>query len=420
MMQGFDVVIVGAGMVGLTLAAALKNSKLNIALIDAAEFKPVTEALTGEESQSESRVSAINLASQNILKNLGAWQTILDNRASAYSSMHVWQKDSAVSIDFDAHSHHLDHLGYIVENTVVQGALYEQVQALSNISIYESTRCKQLFVGEQESWLSLDDGSNICAKLLVACDGANSWLRKQANIPLSQYDYNHSALVATVRTELKHQHCARQVFLAQGPLALLPLKDENLCSIVWSLPPDKAKYLSECDAVEFNKALNIAFDQKLGWCELKYSASQQEISRRVFPLKMRYARQFVKNRIVLCGDAAHTIHPLAGLGANLGLQDAAALAEIIQSCLSEGKDIGASENLRAYERWRKAEASKLIVAMEAINTGFRTDKNKLAKCINLVAKTAMSLAQNSEFIKSILLKQALGYAGKSPQLTKSK
>lgn len=287
-------------------------------------------------------------------------------------------------------------LGFIAENAQIQAALWLKVSAQSNVEFLTS-EAKTIGVGEQGAFLTLENGEMLSAKLVVGADGANSWLRKQSNIPLVSRDYQHTALVCTVRTPELHQHTAWQIFAPQEVLAFLPLKDENCCSIVWSLPPERAEYLQQCSQEAFEKALTVAFDNRLGLCKLQNS-------RQIYPLVARYARDFSKPRIALIGDAAHTIHPLAGLGANLGFSDAAFLAEQIAKHLTLGHDIGEYRHLREFERVRKLEAAKLLAAMEGIKQLFSSD-NPLKKALRGVG---MRLANQSGELKKILIKQAVG------------
>ncbi|EVU14344.1 2-polyprenyl-6-methoxyphenol 4-hydroxylase, partial [Vibrio parahaemolyticus V-223/04] len=347
MMQSVDIAIIGGGMVGLALAAAFKDSDLRIAVI---------EGNVPDETLNELpdvRVSALSRSSETILRKLGAWQGIEQRRASPYYGMEVWEQDSFAKIEFDAQNMAQPDLGHIVENRVIQLALLEQVQKLENVTLFMPARCATLAVGEQESWLTLDNGQAMTAKLVVGADGANSWLRNQMDIPLTHWDYGHHALVANVKTADPHHSIARQIFTPHGPLAFLPMSKPNMCSIVWSTEPNRAEELLVMSDEAFNKTLTSEFDARLGVCEVVGE-------RAAFPLKMRYARDFVVERVALVGDAAHTIHPLAGQGVNLGLLDAASLAQEVLTLWKQGQDIGSKRNLRGYERWRKAEAAKMI------------------------------------------------------------
>ncbi len=401
MMQSFDVTIIGGGMVGLALAAALKNSDMRIAVI---EGQSIDESM---DDIPEIRVSALNRASEIFLKNIHAWNGIEKRRFSEYTGMYVWEKDSFASVSFDAESLYQPNLGYIVENKVVQQSLLEQVKQQGNVTLFMSCHCQSFSMGESEAWLVLDNGTSMTTKLVVGADGANSWVRNQSQIPLTHWDYGHAALVANVVTELPHDGIARQIFTPDGPLAFLPMADEHLCSIVWSTEPPRAEQLQTMSDEEFNKSLTVEFDNRLGLCEV-------QSSRQVYPLKMRYARDFVQERIALVGDAAHTIHPLAGQGVNLGFLDAASLAETLLEVWNEGRDIGRKKNLRPYERWRKAEASKMIAAMQSFKVLFDGDfpLKKLARGVG------MSLFNELTVPKDELMKRALGLKGELPQLAK--
>ncbi|MBL4262115.1 FAD-dependent 2-octaprenylphenol hydroxylase [Vibrio fluvialis] len=401
MMQSVDIAIVGGGMVGLALAAAFKNTDLRIAVI---EGKLPQEGLS---ELPDVRVSALSRSSEIILQNLNAWQGIKARRAAPYTAMEVWEQDSFARIEFSANSLTQPNLGHIVENRVIQLALLEQVKQQSNVSLYMPASCQSLAIGESEAWLTLSNGQSLTAKLVVGADGANSWVRKQQDIPLTHWDYGHSAVVANVRTTEPHGSVARQIFTPQGPLAFLPMGNSHMSSIVWSTDPNRAERLVAMDASEFNKALTAEFDVKLGVCEVVGE-------RHAFPLKMRYARDFVVERVALVGDAAHTIHPLAGQGVNLGLLDAASLAQEVMALWHQGQDIGSKRNLRGYERWRKAEAAKMIATMQGFKDLFAG--NNPAK--KLIRGIGMRLAGQLPGAKDEIMKHALGLKGNLPELAK--
>lgn len=403
MMQSVDIVIVGGGMVGLALAAALKHSELRIAVIEGRV--PSLELA----DLPDVRVSALSRSSEIMLRNLGAWQGIISRRAAPYSAMEVWERDSFARIEFSANQMTQPDLGHIVENRVIQLALLEQVQKQANVTLFMPAQCQSLAVGESEAWLTLDNGQSLTAKLIVGADGANSWVRQQQDIPLTHWDYGHSALVANVRTVEPHQSTARQVFTPQGPLAFLPMSDPYMSSIVWSTEPNRAQRLLSLSELEFNKILTAEFDHRLGLCEVVGE-------RAAFPLKMRYARDFALQRIALVGDAAHTIHPLAGQGVNLGLLDAASLAQELLALWHQGEDIGLLKNLRGYERWRKTEAAKMIAAMQGFKDLFEGD-NPAKK---LIRGIGMQLVGQLPGAKDEIMKRALGLKGDLPDLAKSK
>ncbi|MEF1171439.1 FAD-dependent 2-octaprenylphenol hydroxylase [Vibrio sinaloensis] len=401
MMQSVDIAIVGGGMVGLALAAAFKETELRIAVI---ESRAPDEQLA---DLPDVRVSALSRSSENILRNLGAWPGILSRRYSPYSAMEVWEQDSFARIEFDAQKLAQPDLGHIVENRVIQLALLEQVKQLPNVSLFMPSKCSTMAIGESEAWLTLDNGQALTAKLVVGADGANSWVRKQQDIPLTHWDYGHSAIVANVWTAEAHERVARQTFTPQGPLAFLPMGESNMSSIVWSTEPNRADKLIALSDSEFNKALTAEFDARLGLCEVVGE-------RFAFPLKMRYARDFVVERVALVGDAAHTIHPLAGQGVNLGMLDAASLAQEVISLWQKGEDIGSKRNLRGYERWRKAEAAKMIAAMQGFKDLF-SGGNPAKK---LVRGIGMTLVSQLPGAKDEIMKRALGLKGELPILAR--
>jgi len=382
-MQHVDIAIVGGGIVGLTLAAALKNSELSIAVIDkAACYQPLSEKPTA-------RVSAINQANIKALKQFDVWNYLQQDRANPYTDMHVWDKDSFGDIHFSCGEMGSDALGIIVENQALVNALAEAGEAQSNVQLV-TAGIERVLAGPNQTMLMLDNDEVLSCRLLVGADGANSFVRKQAGLPITFKDYEHTAIVANIKTDEPHNSVARQAFTPTGPLALLPMVAPNVCSIVWSQTPEQAASLMALDDEAFCNALTAASNSKLGMTVL-------ETKRSAFPLTMRYARQWAKDGVVLIGDAAHTIHPLAGQGANLGMQDALVLAETLSSLNASGKDIGLYKNLRSYERSRKTEAMKMIAAMDGFK--FLFDGNgpfkKLLRGIGLSATDRLGTIKNA-------------------------
>ncbi len=400
-MESYDVVIVGAGMVGLCLASALGQQNFRVALVDSQHNDTPLKATP------ENRVSAISQASVNILTRLGAWQALPKERLQAYARMHVWEQDSFAKIDFDSPALVQGNLGYIAENQAIRLALLNQTSLNPNVTMHTGKTIEKLVFGQKEAFLSLSDDTMLTATLVVGADGANSFVRRQANLPMTFWDYDHQAIVATVNTEIPHQACARQVFTPTGPLALLPLWQSNQCSIVWSQQSQQAQTLMALNDEDFNKALTVAFDGKLGQLQL-------ESQRQAFPLTMRYVRQWCKDRVVVIGDAAHTIHPLAGQGVNLGFADVAALVEQLQLLREQGKDFGLQRSLREFERWRKSDAMTMIAAMEGFKHLF-SGRHPVKK---LLRDVGLSLTDKLPPLKDRFMRQAMGLEGQLPALAK--
>ena len=391
-MQSVDVAIVGGGMVGLAVACGLQGSGLRVAVLE--QNAPVPLA---PDAPPELRVSAINAASEKLLTHLGVWSDILAQRVSCYHGMEVWDKDSFGRIAFDDESMGYSHLGHIVENAVVHQALWQKAQQSSDISLITPATLQQVAWGENDAFLTMQDGSMLTARLVVGADGANSWLRNKADIPITYWDYGHHALVATIRTAEPHNAIARQVFHGDGILAFLPLADPHLCSIVWSLPPLDAEKMQQASTEDFNQALCVAFDNALGLCQV-------ESERQVYPLTGRYARHFAGHRLALVGDAAHTIHPLAGQGVNLGFMDAAELVNELRRLHREGKDIGQHLYLRRYERSRKHSAAVMLAGMQSFR-GLFAGNNPAKK---LLRDIGLKLADTLPGVKPQLIRQAMG------------
>ena len=391
-MQSVDVAIVGGGMVGLAVACGLQGSGLRVAVLEQYVPQPLAA-----DAAPQLRVSAINAASEKLLTRLGVWSDIVARRACCYHGMEVWDKDSFGRIEFDDQSMGYSHLGHIVENSEIHYALWQKAQRSPDITLLAPAEIQQVAWGENEAFLTLKEGAMLTARLVIGADGANSWLRNKADIPLTFWDYRHHALVATIRTQEAHGAVARQAFHGEGILAFLPLSDPHLCSIVWSLSPQEAKRMQQASVDEFNQALNIAFDNRLGLCSV-------ESERQTFPLTGRYARQFAAHRLALVGDAAHTIHPLAGQGVNLGFMDAAELIDELKRLQRQGKDIGQYLYLRRYERSRKHSAAMMLAGMQGFRELF-AGENPAKK---LLRDIGLKLADTLPGVKPQLIRQAMG------------
>ncbi len=363
MKREVDVVIVGAGMAGLALACALRDSGLHIILLEANKLPSLSPGpLSGGVSAYDPRVSALSAGSVDFLEGLGVWESICAARCAEFQHMQVWDGCGTAGIDFHAAELGVSALGYIVENSLTQTALFAQLQQSTGLQVIcpgkicaMRTSCDE---GRTQQ-VDLADGTTLHAQLIVAADGARSQMRELAGFKMREWSYQQSAIVATVETAEPHGNTARQRFLPQGPLAFLPLAHESqrYCSIVWSADTEIAEQIMRLDDSEFCTQLAHAFESRLG--EIT-NCSQ----RFCFPLQQRHAVDYVKPGLALIGDAAHVIHPLAGQGVNLGFKDVRVLAEEIQRAHSGNVAIGSELFLKRYQRRRKLDNLAMMAAVD--------------------------------------------------------
>ena len=395
-MNDYDIAVVGGGMVGAALALALGRAGWSVAVIEASPL-PLWEA--GEEY--DLRVSAINRASQNLLTHLGAWEGILRRRASPYRRMRVWDAGSDGEIVFDALELQEPDLGHIIENRVILTALLEVMQRMENVRLLAPVGLSGIEFRPAEVRLSLSDRTRLHARLVVGADGARSLVRELAGIRRTRRDYGQTAIVATVATESPHHATAWQRFRPTCPLAVLPLGDGR-SSIVWSTRNQEAERLLSLDDDAFREALAAAFEHRLG-------AVLEVGPRAAFPLVGGQSYPYVRPRVALVGDAAHSIHPLAGQGVNLGFMDAAELAAALAG---RRRDPGALQRLRRYERARRGENEAVMRLMEAFRSLFGLPAPPLAR----MRGAGMRLVGGIAPLKRRIMAQALGVAGPRPPL----
>ena len=396
----FDVVVAGAGMIGCTCAVAMARSSLRVALVDPGPIN------FNHSHPNGIRVSAVNLASENILRALGAWSVLKAQSLSPFRQIDVWDAGSPGQITFRAADAGLAHLGHIIENEAITTALTTRLSQLGNVSCFAGDSIETFESDHDGISIVLASKQNINAKLLVGADGAESRVRSLANISVEKTPYNHQAIVATVSTELPHRETARQRFLATGPLAFLPLQDGR-SSIVWSCSPQRFDELNGLDDVTFSTALTEAFENRLGMITLTSNRTS-------FPLIKQHANQYIAPRIVLVGDAAHTVHPLAGLGANQGLLDAATLAEVLIDSANRERDFGGQVTLRRYERWRRGENQLVLNTLDGLYHLFGSGHPMIA----YVRGLGLNMTNRITPLKMMLLRRATGLSGDLPQMAK--
>jgi 2-octaprenylphenol hydroxylase len=357
------IVVAGAGPVGL-LFAALLASRLKRAFVEVLVVDP--RGPPAQPISGDLRVYALSRASQVLLGEVGAWQGPLAARACAYRRMVVWERSgdsTARSLEFDCADIGEPDLGHIVEDGALRGALLHALSAFSNVAIRFHTAVESFDAFEEGVSVNLDAGERVAASLLVAADGMDSPIRKMIGLGVLRRSYGQHALVTHVSSELGHQQTAWQRFLPGGPLALLPLADGR-SSIVWSLPDAEARRLRSVTDAELLQAIEEASDGVLG-------ALTAIDARAFFPLRAQHARKYCGERIVLAGDAAHAVHPLAGQGMNLGLLDAASLAAVVAGAITAQDDPGDLKVLQRYERQRKGDNVAMMLAFDALARAFR-------------------------------------------------
>lgn len=388
----YDIVIVGAGIVGLALACQLRDQELSVAIINKDAIQKKTSSVI-----STLRVIAVTLGSQHYLKALKVWQRLHTKQCAPFRSMQVWESGQTSKLFFDSADVGEACLGYIVKNADLQQALYTQAQTDTELTWFAPDALLDMQLQENRVLITLASGKEISTRLLVGADGDHSKVRELADFQIKSTDYAQQAIVATVKTELAHKQTARQVFLPYGPLAFLPLKHPQHCSIVWSTTPEESQRLAALDDEPFCVELTHAFEQRLG----QVLTTSPRLS---YPLKNQEAEQYIKSGVALIGDAAHSIHPLAGQGANLGLADAQCLAKVIIEAKQKHRSIGAHYTLRRYERERRFHNRVMMGGVDGIKHLFATSNPIVQK----TRQFGLGMINNIACLKNVIARYAMG------------
>ena len=400
MNEEFDVVVVGGGMVGAAFACCLGNQPLKIAVLE----RELPLAFDATQSH-DLRVSALSIASKTILESVGAWQGIEDRRLCPFSRMRVWENEG--DTEFCSHDIGCSELGYIVENRIIQLAFLEKFSAFSNVEFIAPIHIAHFHYNPtQTNIIELSNGRILKAKLIVAADGGQSKIRQHVGLGVTSWDYDQAALVLYIETAYPQQDITWQRFVPTGPQAFLPLSG-HFGSVVWYHAIDEIRRLQTLSYDELKEALIAAFPSCLG--DIK-----RIIATTSFTLKRQHAQQYIKQGVALIGDAAHTINPLAGQGVNIGLLDAAALAEVIVSAQRQKRHIADLAILKRYEQMRRTENLKMMTMMDLFYQAFSNERLPL----KILRNVGLGFAENVPPLKNKLMRHAMGLEGRLPKLAK--
>jgi 2-octaprenyl-3-methyl-6-methoxy-1,4-benzoquinol hydroxylase len=401
-MKEFDVVVVGGGMVGATVGCGLGNSNLKVAVIEQA----IPDDFSIEQPH-DLRVSALSLASKKIMQSVGAWDGVLNRRYCPFRRMRVWE--TAGDTEFNSDDIDLPELGYIVENRVTQLALLDKLADYENVELFAPASIENIdYNTSGKTIVQLADGSELQAKVLVAADGGNSRVRQTVGLGVTSWDYKQHAMVIYVETDYGQQDITWQRFVPSGPQAFLPLTG-NYGSIVWYNSADEIRRLKKLPVEALILEMTATFPDCLG-------KIKQVLGVASFPLKRQHAQQYVKAGVALVGDAAHMINPLAGQGVNIGLLDAAALAEVLVEANEKGENISEIAVLQRYEKMRRNENLRMMTVMDAF---YRIFSNKILP-MKFFRNLGLGLAERISPLKSKVMRMAIGLDGNLPKLARGK
>ncbi len=398
----YDVLIVGGGMVGASLACALGNRALRIAVVE-----PVPFSAPGQPSYDDRSV-ALAWGTRRVFEAIGAWDDLAAH-ATPIREIHVSDRGHFGAARMKAASVGYDALGYVVENRDLGRVFAARLPALANVDLICPARLQAIETGPDTLRARLDangETREITTCLLVGADGGQSVTRRLAGIGAETDDYGQSAVIANVSTERPHRNRAWERFTHHGPLALLPMSGDR-CSLVWTVPRAQADPTLALPDEEFLAALQACFGDRLG----RFTRAGARVA---YPLVRVSARRHVAARLALIGNAAHTLHPVAGQGFNLGLRDVAALAEVVADAAAAGEDIGAPAVLERYQRWRAADQSRVLALTDGLVRVFSNDFPPLvvARSLGMVALDLLPP------LKRLMMRQTMGLAGRLPRLAR--
>jgi 2-octaprenyl-6-methoxyphenol hydroxylase len=398
----YDLIIVGGGMVGASLAYALSKQSLRVAIIEAVPYQ------ADNQPSYDDRAIALSFGSRRIFDGLGLWQS-LTKYTTAINRIHVSDQGRFGFARLDNRQEGVDALGYVITARNLGKALVHQLDQIDNLTLITPANLTDIKLGDDHATAIVTRNGKtetITANLIVAADGGNSTVRQLLDIHTTDHDYNQTAIVANITPELPHQHVAYERFTKHGPLALLPMED-NRCALVWTHDPQESKRLLGLNDDEFLNELQPCFGWRLG-------RFFKVGKRTAYPLKLVRAQEQVRNRLALIGNAAHTLHPIAGQGFNLGLRDVATLAQIVSDASRDGQDIGALELLEKYSQWRTRDHRQVIGFTNTLVSTFSNHFPPLAIARNL----GLIATDIIPPLKHTLSKHSMGISGKLPRLAR--
>ncbi|NQZ81004.1 MAG: FAD-dependent monooxygenase [Colwellia sp.] len=392
-MKTFDCVVIGGGMVGAASALSLAELGLTVAVVE--KYAPMDFS---PEQALDLRVSAISLLSIHLLEQLNAWQQIQQWRSCPYQRLGVWEHELCYT-EFDAKDIQQKNLGCIVENRLIQLSLWQQIAAHPKVTLFCPNKLINFEQDEQTVLVELDSGE-ISTKLLIAADGANSQVRQLADIGMTGWDYKQSAMLINVETELAQQDITWQQFFETGPVAMLPMPGESplggYASLVWYHQRDEIKRLSSLSNQQLQQEVIAHFPAKLGHINV--------IDKAAFPLTRRHANSYQNKKILLLGDAAHTINPMAGQGVNLGFKDVKALQSVVASAIGNNECWHQPQTLARYEKMRRHDNLLMMSTMDALYTSF----SHPSPFVKIVRNAGLFAAKHAPFFKNKALAYACG------------
>lgn len=390
--QEFDVLVVGGGLVGMSCALALGRQGLSVGLLESKPYAEVAQTSVSEQDW-DNRIYAISPANAEWLATMDVWQHVDAGRICPIAQMQVFGDADSSNLQFDASEAYIDNLGFIIESRQLEQALIKVLRN-SNVSLMIGVAPQAAVFSESHAEIHLADQCRLKAQLLVAADGANSWLREQAGVAISTYDYHQMGVVCNFETELPHHNVACQWFGDDGILAWLPLPG-NRMSMVWSAHEQFAKDMLELQAESLSDKVSRQGNMRLGALKLMTEA-------RAFPLRQQTAATLVKPMLALVGDAAHTIHPLAGQGVNLGFRDVKVLAETLNA-RGHQQPCGDLMLLRRYERARKLD----LLEMQCVTKGLSGLFSHSGTVVRKLRNWGLGLTNRQAKVKKYLMNQAI-------------